>query len=208
MILTASALSDEEIVFTEVRTPKTVDAWRSMWADAARSEADRPWRLGELFSQGRQFVKATENPKATYREVYKNLPALGPLVLEFRYLRELAEVSDAFPSDQRNPRVSWGHHREVWAAGVSVSEQKRKWLEKAEKENWSKADLRMAIAGRTRAKAVENPVSFVARRWSDQGVAGLRELFPVGKPINKELAGAVALELAELFEAFRRVGLL
>ena len=189
----------------------SIEAWRSQWGAVGRDEKDRPWRLGALFNEGRRFVDASKakDDKAICRMVEGILPA--GLGVDAKKVREYAQVERAFPADVRSESLSWQHHREIWASGA-VAQQYRKWLSRAEKENLSTRDLRVALAenkggGERKEKAPSYDTSFVLIQWAGKGEAGLRKMFPDDQPINAALLESAKRECGGLVAEMKRVGL-
>ena len=198
------------ITRAELLSAGTIEAWREQWCNVGRDEKDRPWKLGALFNAGRRFIDATKarDEKAVCRLVEKLVPAVG---IEMKTVRLYGYVEAAFPADNRSQSLSWQHHREIWLAGVDAR-QRRKWLERAEKENLSTRDLRVALAqskggGERKEKAVRFDTSFVIIRWAGEGEHGLRKIFPEDQPINAPLLEAVRRECGGLVAELKRVGL-
>ncbi len=185
-----------------------LERWRKKWGDIGHAEAERPWNYGDLFNAGRQFVDGKLSDEDAHQEIAALIPNLGECGLSLRQLKIYGWVSMTFPAKRRRPSLSWSHHREVWAARVPTGEQ-RKWLMAAELKNLTVRELRVAMAPETRPEAMKpHPIAFVARRWNDQGVQGLREMFPPGQTLRPDLLASLRRELDGILAEFMRVGLI
>lgn len=186
----------------------SLEAWRQLWPAIGKQEADRPWIYGELFNAGRRFVEKDKDEEEAHQLVAGMIPNLGECGLTVRHLKQFGWVASAFPRARRHPKLSWTHHREVWAAGVPAKERRR-WLSAAAEKGWTTRDLRVHMAPGGRSEPMNPcPVKFVARRWADLGVIGLRELFPINGPIDPALQESVRRELGGLLQELKRVQIL
>lgn len=186
-----------------------LDGWRGRWNEVGQTESSRPWVYGDLFNAGRRHVDPKLSEEAEIHDAVAALvPAMGECGITLRGLKIFGWVAKTFPRRRRQPDLSWNHHREIWAAGVPTS-QHRKWLAKAALKKWSVRDLRVALAPESRPEPMEPPpVRFIARRWADQGEAGMLELFPLGEPVHPGLLASFRQETRGLIDHFVRIGLL
>jgi len=75
----------------------------------------------------------------------------------YNRIRQYQQVSSRFNLDTRVTKLSWTHHRTV----VAVDDAK-KWLKKAEKDNWSCKKLRQELM---KAGKIEVPWMYNYNRW-------------------------------------------
>lgn len=75
-------------------------------------------------------------------------------------LRNMSWVASQFDLSLRSDKLTWSHH--VLLAPLDP-EEKRHWLDRAEQERLSVADLRIELRGRERRRDAEGPVSAKAR---------------------------------------------
>jgi len=191
-----------------------IDAWRARWHDVGQSEKGRPWILGALFNEGRAFIDGAKcsDDKSALKAIERLLPKIEAGI-EFRQLREFAFVERSFRPEDRNHSLSWRHHREIWAAGIVGARQQRNWLSVAEKRNLSTRDLRVALAeskggGERKEKRPDYDLTFSLVKWSDEGTAGLRKMFPNGRTPNPQFLTQARNEVSILVAEMQRIGLL
>lgn len=92
------------------------------------------WWLGDLLNQGSQL----------FGEKYAQAEA--ETGFDPGTLANIASVCDRVAAERRRVRLSFAHHVEV--AKLAPAEQS-KWLEKAEKMGWTRAELRRQLKGTT-----------------------------------------------------------
>lgn len=170
----------------------TLEDWRRWWGGIARWEQASNWLYGDLFNAGRRFLPGGWPGACELSDVEKDeaIAALIPAGVELRRMKICGWVARAFPVPQREGRLSWSHHYEIWQAGVLSTEQ-RKWLARSVKENWSVADLRQALAPERRLEGPrpETPW-FVPRKERGDAVRYMRETFPPGEKHDPRLVAA------------------
>jgi hypothetical protein len=127
-----------------------------------------PWCIGDWLAYGQQF----------YGGRYKT--ALELTDFDYQTLRNYAWVSRRFLMSRRRDSLSFQHHAEV--AALSEPEQEL-WLDRAQRENWSRNQLRRHIAiARTREEPAP-PITIRVRvdrgredRWRRAALASMQEL--------------------------------
>lgn len=68
-------------------------------------------------------------------------------------LHHYCQVAKAFKSVCRHIDLSWAHHYEVYAAGITDEHEMQDWLGRALQEKWSKTALRAALRAAKREAA-------------------------------------------------------
>lgn len=115
----------------------TFEAWEEVGRVIGRAGRAVQWWAGDWLRFGER----------RYGEMYsQGLDATG---LDYGTLANYVYVTDRFESSRRRENLSFGHHQEVASEPPEVADA---WLDQAEAEGWSIADLRKA---RRRAKAAE-----------------------------------------------------
>lgn len=187
----------------------TIDEWRHGWQVEGAGESVRPWKLGDLFNAGREFIEDKSLAGAELaKAIAKLIPKIDSSGLKVATLREWGQVAAAFSPKERRSGVSFYHHREVWASGSAVTSQ---WLADAEAGGWSVRDLRVKLAeakggGEAKEAAGRLKPPFILVQWADAGAAGLRKLFP--DPPSEKVRATARVEVAALLAEFMRVGIL
>ncbi len=141
------------------------------------------WWLGDWIVYGER----------SYGERYKT--ALELTSLDYQTLRNYAWIARSFPLSRRRDKLSFQHHAEV--ASLTEAEQDL-WLQRAERLQWSRAELRRNLTAR-RTRQVPGRVSrpvVVRFEVAPDRESSWRE---AARASNQELAdwlGAVADEAA------------
>jgi hypothetical protein len=107
---------------------------KSAGRNARQREAASAW-LGDLLNYGEEYG-------FSYRGQIRDFAQASGF--QAVTLRLYKFVAGRIPVAVRRPKLSWSHHVEVGRAFADV-ETISKWLEKAEKEGWSKSELRAQI---------------------------------------------------------------
>jgi len=117
-------------------------AWAEVIAEIVKSaarngrqrEAAAAW-LGDLLNYGEEYG-------FSYRGQIRDFAQAAGLQASTLRLYKL--VAARIPLPVRRPKLSWSHHLEVGRVFADVETISR-WLERAEKEGWSKSELRARI---------------------------------------------------------------
>jgi hypothetical protein len=108
----------------------TFDQWSDALTWCQRVEKYSPFWVGDLLAFG----------EARYGETYAQ--AMEATEMAYGTLANAAYVAKAVPTERRNPALAFGFHQEV--APLPPQEQTN-WLERAEAENLTQAQLRHEI---------------------------------------------------------------
>lgn len=146
------------------------------------AEFDAGMSFQEWAAQGRQLMLMSGASNfwigdwlnfgnAAYGEKYRD--AVGLFGASYETLRNVASICARVDARRRNPALSWTHHEIV--AALNAGEQTR-WLEKAEREKWSAADLRQALRRRKAILAEETEASPGLFKWARHASELAREL--------------------------------
>lgn len=100
-------------------------------------------------------------------------------------LRRLSATAKAFPSANRNSRLLFNHHEvlldhEPSARGSDLSLWEKRaadWLEKAERRNWTPAELKAALSGAKPRERLVRDLGFAPK--TKPGAALTRALYPI-----------------------------
>jgi len=116
------------------------------WADTGkrvvRLKESIQWLLGDWLNFGiKRYLEESGKETRSYRVKYK--AALESLPYENGTLRDFAWVAGAIELSRRRDKLSFGHHREI--AGIDGNEKQDHYLDLAEKDELSVADLRALI---------------------------------------------------------------
>jgi hypothetical protein len=116
------------------------EEWRSTLLAVARIGKASQWWIGDALLHGEnrfgeQFAQAAS--ETGYSE---------------ESLRGFLWVASRIPPSVRRPTLSWSHHQVV--AGCGDTEEAKDWLEIAERSTMSVRELREAIRGPAKPKAV------------------------------------------------------
>lgn len=115
-----------------------IDAWVD--GDLAAEHIRREWE---------------RRPRASVRELcfeYAKRYASTPETVYDRYC-----VAEFYPFKHHNPRLSWSHHRVVWASGARPLHRALAWLAKAEEFGWPPDELRAALRDSKAPAATSEP---------------------------------------------------
>jgi len=122
------------------------DEWKTVGASLADQGAGLPWAVGDWLRLGERKWgdKYTEAVELTG--------------MSSGVLRDAVWVANQFDHlSRRRDKLSWSHHREV--AGLATPEEQDEWLDRAEAEEWTRADLRKALrVRRLKAEREANPL--------------------------------------------------
>ena len=107
------------------------DAWASLGRDVLRPMArGMQWWIGDWLNFGER----------RYGEKYAQ--AIDVTGYDYATLNGLRWVAERVEVVRRRTNLSWSHHKEV--AALEPADQKR-WLDRAERESLTRADLRAAV---------------------------------------------------------------
>ena len=123
------------------------DLTKDEWLDVGRRlnalSGALAWLLGDWFNAGRRFLP---NEVVGFANEAQSAAAVAQLAgWTGATIHNYAWVCRQVPTSRRREVLSFGHHTEV--AGLEPEEQTI-WLDKAEVNGWSVADMRAAIGGR------------------------------------------------------------
>jgi hypothetical protein len=104
--------------------------WRQIGSQVLLITNSSPWWVGDWLAYGENF----------FEDRYEQV--LADTSLDYQTLRNYAWVAKKFTMSRRRDSLSFGHHAEV--AACSEAEQDI-WLNRAEKFNWSRNELRRRI---------------------------------------------------------------
>jgi hypothetical protein len=128
------------------------------------------WWLGDWWVYGER----------TYGKRYERAVKAAPL--SYQTLRNYAWVARRFPPPCRRPQLSFQHHAEVAALAEADREL---WLERAERMQWSRNELRRHLSAARRARRSGDGSALVVRieldverqdRWRQAAAAADRPL--------------------------------
>lgn len=128
-----SELTSKQVIYTplgmEIPEDLSLDGWASIGKKLTRASHILQWLLGDWAAFGERK--------------YGQLKEFSDLnELDYGYLRNMAWVSSKIPVSRRRADLDWSFHQEV--AALPPQEQDR-WLESAQVEGISKAELRSRI---------------------------------------------------------------
>lgn len=110
-----------------------IGAWRNLGRQIYVISDSSAWWLGDWLIYG----------QSEYPNRYKH--AIAETSLDYQTLRNYAWVARRFPIPRRREKLSFQHHAEV--ASLPPDEQDS-WLVRAEKNEWSRNELRRQIQAR------------------------------------------------------------
>jgi hypothetical protein len=119
----------------------TLASWKSIGKEIALISDASTWWLGDWLVYGQK----------RYPDRYRK--AIAETGLDYQTLRNYAWIARKFPAPRRHQNLSLQHHAEV--AALSEEEQDL-WLERAERERWSKGELRRKLRV-ARGRVVDTP---------------------------------------------------
>ncbi|MCZ9345982.1 LmbU family transcriptional regulator [Streptomyces sp. TRM76130] len=118
--------------------------WRHLGRQMFVVTDSSAWWLGDWLIYGRR----------EYPDRYRR--ALTESGLDYQTLRNYAWVAGKFEPSRRRARLSFQHHAEV--AGIPPDKQDE-WLARAEREGWSRNELRRRVRARRRDdRALQHPL--------------------------------------------------
>ncbi|WP_425577387.1 LmbU family transcriptional regulator [Streptomyces enissocaesilis] len=120
----------------------SLDDWATAGRKLARIADSTSWCLGDWLAHG----------QLRFSGRYQR--AAAEIGLDTQTLRNYAWLARKFAHERRRPGLSLQHHAEV--ASLPVPEQDH-WLDLAERERWSRNELRRRIREARRATAAEKP---------------------------------------------------
>ena len=126
------------------------DAWVGLGRQLSRMTRASAWWLGDWIVYGER----------AYGRRYKT--ALELTSLDYQTLRNYAWIARAFPLSRRRDKLSFQHHAEV--ASLTEAEQDL-WLQRAERLEWSRAELRRQLAARRRRQLMPKAPTPVVLRF-------------------------------------------
>ncbi|MFJ2766860.1 LmbU family transcriptional regulator [Streptomyces sp. NPDC087300] len=124
-------------VFTErtslaLPTGLPLESWRQVGQRLTRLNDSSQWWLGDWLVYGQD----------RYPERYRR--AVSDTCLDYQTLRNYAWIARKFPAHRRRAALSVQHHIEV--AGLPEAAQET-WLDAAERDGWSRNELRRTLKG-------------------------------------------------------------
>lgn len=152
---------DDQVLVTQVglRIPGLIsyDDWKQAGQRLARIVESSAWCIGDwiVFGESRY--------KDRYRQVMEEVG------LDYKTLKNYAWIARRFPLAERHSGLSMQHHAEVAALPV---EERRRWLEAAGQNTWSRNELRRRVrsAALDRAGADRAPVAIPRIRVSQEHI--------------------------------------
>ncbi|MFB7664821.1 LmbU family transcriptional regulator [Kitasatospora sp. NPDC056138] len=109
------------------------NVWEQAGLKIARAHDSSAWCLGDWIVYG----------QSRYENRYRE--AVDAAGLDYQTIRNYAWVARRFELARRRSKLSFQHHAEV--ASLAPSEQDG-WLDRAEREGWSRNELRRQVRGR------------------------------------------------------------
>ncbi|WP_173136578.1 LmbU family transcriptional regulator [Kibdelosporangium persicum] len=113
-----------------------LDEWRRIGRQIFTISDSSAWWLGDWLIYG----------QTEYSDRYKR--AIEETGLDYQTLRNYAWVARKFPRERRRESLTFQHHAEV--ASLPEAEQDD-WMDRAEKHNWSRNELRNRVKASRRA---------------------------------------------------------
>ncbi|MFD5824408.1 LmbU family transcriptional regulator [Lentzea sp. NPDC060358] len=149
-----SGSTAKQVLFSRVglRLPETLtyESWARAGLQIARIADSSAWCLGDWLICGQR----------EYRNRYQH--AIVEAGLEYQTLRNYAWIARRFELSRRRERLSFQHHAEV--ASLPDDEQDR-WLDEAERNHWSRNQLRQQVRrSRIGADVLRPPADVVLPR--------------------------------------------
>jgi hypothetical protein len=120
--------------------------WCEIGADLRRLDRAVAWRVGDWWAFG-------EHRYGARREITEDPGWQGPA---YQTCANAAAVCRAFEASRRRETLSFSHHETV--AALASAEQDR-WLDEADREGWSRRELRAAVHSTKRpvARSLKSP---------------------------------------------------
>lgn len=181
----------------------TVEEWRDIGRQLERVSGAVNWVLGDWWNAGARFIGADQ---AVLTED-ERLELVGRLLLAMpedrrKSLRCYAWVAQRVPRVSRLTTLSWSHHQEV--AALPRKEQKQ-WLARAERQGWSRADLREAMGEDANAEPPGPKIfaGFGVTKWISEGFRWAASINPSKLPQDRR--AALRREIPPLIEKLRRL---
>jgi N6-adenosine-specific RNA methylase IME4 len=117
---------------TGLELPRSLTApqWRDIGRQLARIGRAHQWWIGDWLLEG------------DHRYGVKFADASALLDIDAGTLSEFQRVASSVQNPRRRESLSWAHHQEV--ASLDENQQAR-WLDKAEKHEWTREELRAAL---------------------------------------------------------------
>lgn len=144
-----------QILVTRVglKFPKTLefDCWERAGRRLMHIVDSSAWCIGDWVAYG----------EVHFPDRYRR--ASDTTGLGYGTLRNYASVARRFPVSRRRDKLSFQHHAEL--ASLPTAEQD-KWLDLAEREGWSRSQLRHQLRSSRDESAGLNPADMVVRKFS------------------------------------------
>lgn len=128
-----------------VRGKLTYDDWEQALAFARKAESCAMWWVGDLLNYG----------ETNYGDTYTQ--AMEASGLEYQTVANAKYVAGQVEFSRRRENLSFSHHDAV--ASLPPKEQNR-WLAKAERENWTRTELRARLRQEKRLSALTDAGNF------------------------------------------------
>jgi hypothetical protein len=147
----------------------SISAWSKLGRQILVVSDASSWWLGDWLIYG----------QTQYPDRYKR--AIAETSLDYQTLRNYAWVARSFVPARRRDALSFQHHAEV--AGLSPSEQE-KWLTLAERNGWSRNELRKQIKASRNPDEYDQDVIHIQmnvvpdqkKRWQDAAASADQDL--------------------------------
>ena len=111
----------------------TYEEWEDEIKQVTKDRWETAWKLGALLNYGERM----------WGEKYAQ--ALDATHYEYNTLAKFKYVESRFQGLRRRKKLSWSHHEAVASLPPKEAD---KWLDKAEANDWSRADLRSHLPGK------------------------------------------------------------
>jgi len=184
----------------------TREQWASMWPSLRAINGAINFVLGDWVNYALDNFKSNEKNENGEEKEIKFSELVKATETEYFTLSGAAWVCRSVPFCLRRQNLTWSHHKEV--ASITNRKDQIKYLDLAEKNEWSVSELRQRIREDQSTEDEEvceqqSTVGFIPRVWVLEGVRSLRNAKVEAWPREKK--AALREELKPIVELYNQL---